>query len=174
MPLFRLPAGVLAASLLAVASVQADPAPDAKLPAKLPICGLAPSKIVPDLCVYRYRVSTPSPECQAFFDQGFGYFYSYVWMEAARSFETALQYDPDCATGLVGTEPSAGALGQAATHQGAAEGRRAARQGQPARTAADPGPNAGEGPVPGVGDADAAQGAAIATIDNMLAAVRRR
>ena len=58
MPLFRLTAGVLAA-LLAVASLRADPAADAKPPAKLPFCGLAPSKIAPDLCVYRYRVSTP-------------------------------------------------------------------------------------------------------------------
>src|SRR5579871_439634 len=65
--------------------------------AKLPLCGLAPSKYVPDLCLVRYRVSTASPECQAFFDQGLGYFYSYVWMEAARAFETAAAYDPDCA-----------------------------------------------------------------------------
>jgi Tfp pilus assembly protein PilF len=59
--------------------------------------GLAPSKIVPDLCVYKYRITTTSPECQRFVDQGLGYYYSYVWMEAARSFETALQYDPNCA-----------------------------------------------------------------------------
>src|SRR5262249_34054398 len=37
-----------------------------------------------------------SPECQAHFDQGLGYFYSYVWMEASRSFETAARFDPDC------------------------------------------------------------------------------
>ncbi len=97
MPLSRSVVGVLAASLLGAASLRADPAPDVKLPAKLPFCGLAPSKIIPDLCVYRYRVSTRSPECQAFVDQGFGYYYSYVWMEAARSFETATQLDPDCA-----------------------------------------------------------------------------
>jgi hypothetical protein len=45
----------------------------------------------------KYRVSTASPECQAFFDQGLGYLYSYVWMEAARSFETATQKDAECA-----------------------------------------------------------------------------
>src|SRR5262245_43105141 len=55
-------------------------------PARLPLCGLAPAKLVPDLCLVRYRISTSSPECQAFFDQGLGYYYSYVWMEAARSF----------------------------------------------------------------------------------------
>src|SRR5689334_16969251 len=63
----------------------------------LPITKLAPAKLVPDLCVLKYAISTSSPECQAYFDQGLAYFYSYVWMEAARSFETALKYDPDCA-----------------------------------------------------------------------------
>jgi tetratricopeptide (TPR) repeat protein len=48
--------------------------------------------------VLKYRITTTSPECQAFFDQGLGYFYSYVWMEAARSFETAVRHDPNCAT----------------------------------------------------------------------------
>ncbi len=59
--------------------------------------GLTPSKVMPDLCLYSYRVSTTSPACQAHVDQGLGYYYSYVWMEAARSFETALLHDPDCA-----------------------------------------------------------------------------
>jgi len=68
-----------------------DPATD-----KMPLTGLAQSKINPNLCLLRYRISTQSPECQAHFDQGLGYFYSYVWMEAARSFETATRYDPEC------------------------------------------------------------------------------
>src|SRR5262249_54160867 len=63
---------------------------------KLPLCGLPPAKLIPNLCVLKYRISTASPECQAYFDQGLGYFYSYVWMEAARSFETAARHDPDC------------------------------------------------------------------------------
>src|SRR5947209_3888009 len=78
------------------------PTPDAKpavptLPARLPLCGLATSKLVPDLCLLKYPVSTTSPECQAFLDQGLGYYYSYVWMEAVRSLETATVYDPNCA-----------------------------------------------------------------------------
>jgi Tfp pilus assembly protein PilF len=64
---------------------------------KLPLTELPRAKLVADLCLLKYRVSTASPECQQFFDQGLGYYYSYVWMEAARSFETATQYDPDCA-----------------------------------------------------------------------------
>lgn len=63
---------------------------------KLPMTGLAPAKLDPNLCVLRYRVATSSPECQAFFDQALGYYYSYVWMEAARSFEMATKADPNC------------------------------------------------------------------------------
>src|SRR5437879_4384168 len=80
-------------ALFILAFAGADPKP----PDKMPITGLAPSKITPNLCLLHYRVSTHSPECQAHFDQGLGYFYSYVWMEAARSFETATRHDPDCA-----------------------------------------------------------------------------
>jgi len=72
----------------------------AAAPAKsemLPITKLGPAKIIPNLCSLSYRISTRVPECQAHFDQGLGYFYSYVWMEAARSFETAAKCDPDCA-----------------------------------------------------------------------------
>jgi tetratricopeptide (TPR) repeat protein len=64
---------------------------------QLPLCKLPPAKVRPNLCLLSYRVSTRSPECQQHFDQGLGYFYSYVWMEAARSFETAARHDPDCA-----------------------------------------------------------------------------
>jgi tetratricopeptide (TPR) repeat protein len=64
---------------------------------KLPHTKLAPAQLIPDLCLVKYRVSTQSPQCQAFFDQGLGFYYSYVWTEAARSFETATKHDPDCA-----------------------------------------------------------------------------
>src|SRR5437867_11073834 len=56
---------------------------------KMPKTGLTPTKLIPNLCSVHYRISTSSPDCQAFFDQGLGYLYSYVWMEASRSFETA-------------------------------------------------------------------------------------
>src|SRR5437762_1728776 len=64
---------------------------------RMPRTKLRPAVFVPDLCVYRYRVGTASPECQKFVDQALGYYYSYVWIEAARSAETAIGYDPDCA-----------------------------------------------------------------------------
>ncbi|MFO0969741.1 MAG: hypothetical protein U0793_29640 [Gemmataceae bacterium] len=64
---------------------------------KLPLTKLAPGKLRPEMCLLRYNVTTRSPICQAYFDQGLGFLYSYVWMEAARSFEMATRHDPDCA-----------------------------------------------------------------------------
>jgi len=63
----------------------------------MPLTGLAPAKPMFDACVYKYPVSTTDAECQAFVNQGLGMYYSYVWIEAARAFETALRRDPDCA-----------------------------------------------------------------------------
>ena len=64
---------------------------------KMPLSGQAPAKLAPNLCLLRYRISTDSPECQAFFDQGLAWHYSYVYNQAAQSFETAALHDPDCA-----------------------------------------------------------------------------
>lgn len=64
---------------------------------RLPRTKLKQAVYVPNLCSYRYHVSTRSAECQKFIDQSLGYYYSYVWIEAARSAETALLHDPECA-----------------------------------------------------------------------------
>jgi hypothetical protein len=93
--------------------------PDVKTPAakddgKLPHTRLPPAKLIPDLCVVKYRVSTASPEAQAFFDQGLGFYYSYVWMEAARSFETAAKIDPNCALAWWGLSKACEKWGKAA------------------------------------------------------------
>jgi tetratricopeptide (TPR) repeat protein len=87
----------MACLVLVAASGPAQEAKDKKANGKLPITKLAPAKLIPDLCLLKYRVTTNSADCQAFFDQALGYFYSYVWMEAARSFETAAKHDPNCA-----------------------------------------------------------------------------
>jgi Tfp pilus assembly protein PilF len=139
------------------------------LPAKMPMTGLAPSKLVPDLCLVRYRISTTSPECQAFFDQALGYFYSYVWMEAARSFETALQYDAECplawwglsrALERWGKNNHTEALLKASKLQDRASDREQllilARMQE-------------KGQAPGVGDGEARKRKAIATLDDLIA-----
>jgi len=82
--------------------VRAIPPTPAARPDGMPITGLSPSKLFSNLCQYQYRVSTSSPECQQFCDQGLGFYYSYVWIEAVRSFETALKHDPECAMAWLG------------------------------------------------------------------------
>jgi tetratricopeptide (TPR) repeat protein len=47
-------------------------------------------------------VTTSSPEAQSFYDQGFAYLHSFVWIEAARSFHQALRLDPKLAMAYVG------------------------------------------------------------------------
>lgn len=66
------------------------------LPVKLPLTGQPPAKSEPSICLLHYQISSDSPDCQAHFDQGLAHFYSYEWGTAARSFETAVQYDPEC------------------------------------------------------------------------------
>jgi tetratricopeptide (TPR) repeat protein len=48
------------------------------------------------------EVTTKSKEAQAFYDQGLAYLHSYVWIEAARSFNHALRLDPNIAMAYVG------------------------------------------------------------------------
>jgi tetratricopeptide (TPR) repeat protein len=48
------------------------------------------------------KVSTQSPEAQAFYDQGLSYLHSYVWIEAARSFHQALRADPNLGMAFLG------------------------------------------------------------------------
>ncbi len=93
---------------------QADAKKAAEEKGKLAHTKLAPALLVPNLCAIRYRVSTTSPECQAFVDQGLGFFYSYVFMESARSFETALKHDPNCAMAWWGLSKACEKWGRAA------------------------------------------------------------
>jgi tetratricopeptide (TPR) repeat protein len=88
---------VLLMTLSAVLAAANDQAKPAQKPAGVMPFQMAPAKIAPNFCVVHYRITTQSPDCQAFFDQGLGWFYSYTWMEAARSFDTATRSDPECA-----------------------------------------------------------------------------
>jgi len=49
-----------------------------------------------------HATSTKSVEAQAYYDQGLAYLHSYVWIEAARSFNQALRIDPSLALAWVG------------------------------------------------------------------------
>lgn len=95
----RLSGCFVALASLATPAFAADvaPAPREKAPPKMPLSGLNPAKPMFDVCVYNYPVGTTNPLCQAFVNQGLGQYYSYVWIDAARAFETATQLDPECA-----------------------------------------------------------------------------
>jgi tetratricopeptide (TPR) repeat protein len=156
--------------LLLAAALFPQPDVGAAKPAdtKLPITGLAPAKYVPDLCLLRYSVTTNSADCQKFFDQGLGYYYSYVWMEAARSFETATRFDPECAMAWWG-------LSRALEHY-RGDANKMAQKAYDLRDKASHREQQlilarmqEKALLPGVGDAEARRKAAIATIDNMLA-----
>jgi tetratricopeptide (TPR) repeat protein len=70
-------------------------------------------------------VATTSKPAQAFYDQGLAYLHSYVWLEAARSFNQALRLDPSLALAHLGltiayTELNAAAAAHAALERAAA------------------------------------------------------
>jgi tetratricopeptide (TPR) repeat protein len=136
---------------------------------KLAMTQLAPARLAKDLCVLKYRISTSSPECQAFFDQALGYYYSYVWLEAARSFETALLHDPECPLAWWG-------LSRALERWGRGDHTRALLRAHELRDRASPREQMlikaslqEKGQLPGVGDAEARKRAAINTIDELIA-----
>jgi tetratricopeptide (TPR) repeat protein len=69
-------------------------------------------------------VTTTDPRAQAYFDQGLAYLHSFVWLDAARSFNEALRADPGLAMGRLGLSYALGELGFAA------EARSAAREAE--------------------------------------------
>jgi tetratricopeptide (TPR) repeat protein len=149
----------------------AQPTPPAKptLPEKLPITGLGPAKLFPGICLLKYRITTQNSECQAYFDQGLGYLYSYVWMEAARSMETAATLDPDCALAWWG-------LSRALDRWGRGDANKAVQKAHDLRERASHREQQlilarmqEKGLLPNVGDQERRKQAAIATLDKMLA-----
>jgi tetratricopeptide (TPR) repeat protein len=165
----------LALALLALAAPAASAQPPFLWPdlrkaptGKMPMSGLTPARLLPNQCSLSYRISTSSPECQAFFDQGLGYYYSYVWMESSRSMETACKHDPDCAMAWLGLnralerygKPAIEALKKAHALMSKASHREQlliqARLEE-------------KGMWPNVGDAEARKKAAIKTLDTLLA-----
>src|SRR5438105_415990 len=164
-------ASYLLPTALMLAAAVSDPqqTPARAAAAKMPMTGLAPAKLIPNLCLLKYRISTSSTECQEFFDQGLGYLYSYVWMEAARSFETAAQHDPNCAIAWWG-------LSRALERWGKGNHTQALKKADELRD------HAGDreqllilarmqekGMTPRVGGTEARKKAAIDTIDKLLA-----
>lgn len=140
-------------------------------PPLLPISGLPEAKITPNLCLYRYPIGTNVPACQEHFDQGLGYFYSYVWIEAVRSMETATRHDPGNAMAWWG-------LGRALEKHGplATQAPKAFKQAGLLRASADAREQAlirvamlERGLEPGAGDGEARKKAAVRALDELIA-----
>ena len=74
-------------------------------------------------------VATKSKDAQAFYDQGLAYLHSYVWVEAARSFNQALRVDPTLAIAHVGLSFALDELNAPAKAQAAIDRARALASG---------------------------------------------
>lgn len=144
-------------------------APGVKLPAQLPITKLAPARLFPGQCLLHYPVSTQSKVCQQLVDQALGYHYSYVWMEAARSFETATLHDPNCAFAWWGLSRALAQWGRGDANSALKKAHEllshANLREQKLITAA----MQERGLLPGVGDGEARRRAARQTLDELLA-----
>jgi len=70
-------------------------------------------------------VGTTSKQAQAFYDQGLSYLHSYVWLEAARSFNQALRLDPKLAMAHLGLTIAYSELNAAAAAHAALDRARA-------------------------------------------------
>jgi tetratricopeptide (TPR) repeat protein len=131
--------------------------------------GLTAAKVFPNLCLLHYPVSTTSPQCQAMIDQGLGFFYSYVWMEAARSFETATRLDPDCAMAWWCLSRGLERWGQGDQSKALLKAHALREKASDREQLLIKARMQQMGQLPGVGNPDARRRAAIATIDELLA-----
>jgi len=147
----------------------AKASPEKSQEPKMELSKLVPAKVRTGLCLYSYPISTRDPEVQKLFDQGLGYMYSYVWMEAARSMETAAKKEPEnpvlwwgLARALQGwgkTTEANKALTRAKDHLKNANLREKALIRSMLQE---------KGMEAGVGEGEARKKAAIATIDELL------
>lgn len=58
------------------------------------------------------KVTTSSPEAQAYYDQGRAFLFSYDWIQAARSFHEALRRDPRLAMAYLGLSYALSGMGE--------------------------------------------------------------
>ena len=135
----------------------------------LPLSKLAPAKPNLGQCLLRYRITTSSEKCQEFFDQGLGYYYSYVWMDAARSFETALQHDPTCPMAWLGLSRALERWGRSDHTKALLEAWKLKDNASAREQMLIKSRMQEKGQLPGVGDGEQRVKAAVATLDEMLA-----
>ena len=92
---------VLAAAAIALAGQEPHGHAGPPVPAVVEIAG-RPVPLRTDIGSAHDAVGTTDKDAQAFYDQGLAYLHSYVWLEAARSFNQALRFDPTLAVAHAG------------------------------------------------------------------------
>src|SRR6185437_13668513 len=75
----------------------ATPTDDYSQLAALPADDGQRAPLWPGLGSWSFKISSRVPQAQAYFDQGLRLSYGFNHGEAARSFRTAQQFDPNCA-----------------------------------------------------------------------------
>ncbi|MFO0879159.1 MAG: tetratricopeptide repeat protein [Gemmataceae bacterium] len=135
----------------------------------MPHTKLPPARLYLEQCSLRYRITTTSQSCQDYFDQGLGYFYSYVWIDAARSFETALQHDPTCPMAWWGLSRALERWGRGDATKALLEAWKNKDRASPREQLLLRAAMEEKGQLPNVGDGEARKQKAIATIDELLA-----
>src|SRR5881394_3498723 len=85
---------------LALVQAHSHPAPPAS-PTVLEIAA-RPVTLRTGIGAAHDAIGTTSKDAQRFYDQGLAYLHSYVWLEAARSFNQALAHDETLAMAYVG------------------------------------------------------------------------
>jgi tetratricopeptide (TPR) repeat protein len=73
-----------------------QPAEQPKPPEPPKPTGLPSARLLPGIGAVNHPITTSSLECQRYYCQGLAFQHSFVYMEAARSFERATQLDPKC------------------------------------------------------------------------------
>ena len=90
-----LPLPIAVALLWSACSTQSASPPAAHQHA--PSADKAPPPLYTDLGTYQQKITTASPQAQAYFDQGLRLVYSFNHLEAQRAFREAARLDPTCA-----------------------------------------------------------------------------
>ena len=90
-----LPLPIVVALLWSACSTESVAPPAAHRHA--PSADKAPPPLYTDLGTYQRKITTASPQAQAYFDQGLRLVYSFNHLEAQRAFREAARLDPTCA-----------------------------------------------------------------------------
>src|SRR4029453_6381260 len=86
---------IVVALFWSACSTQSTSPPAAHPPA--PGSDKASPPLYTDLGTYQQKITTTSPQAQAYFDQGLRLVYSFNHLEAQRAFREAARLDPTCA-----------------------------------------------------------------------------